>query len=51
MSFSDFIKEFEKLEVCNLGPEVMDEIQAMTGVTKVRALLHYFSALCDNPKT
>ncbi|KFD48822.1 hypothetical protein M513_10306, partial [Trichuris suis] len=31
MSFSDFMRNFEKLEICNLGPEVMDEIAEMTG--------------------
>lgn len=35
MSFSDFMTQFEKLEVCNLGPEVMAEIEEMTGVAKV----------------
>lgn len=31
MSFEDFSKCFEKLEICHLGPEVMDEIEEMTG--------------------
>lgn len=31
MSFDDFVKNFETLEICNLGPEVMDEIEDMTG--------------------
>nr|CAD2204512.1 unnamed protein product [Meloidogyne enterolobii] len=32
MSFDDFIRNFEKLEICNLGPDVMEEIYEMTGV-------------------
>ncbi len=32
MSFDDFMKNFEKMEICNLGPEVMNEIQQMTGI-------------------
>ncbi|CAD5234502.1 unnamed protein product [Bursaphelenchus xylophilus] len=32
MSFKDFVQNFEKMEVCNLGPEVMEEIFEMTGV-------------------
>jgi len=32
MSYDDFVKNFEKLEICNLGPEVMAEVEAMTGV-------------------
>ncbi|KAK0400113.1 hypothetical protein QR680_003363 [Steinernema hermaphroditum] len=32
MSFDDFIREFERMEVCNLGAEVMNEIYEMTGV-------------------
>lgn len=35
MSFQDFMREFEKLEICNLGPEVMGEIEQMTGVAPV----------------
>lgn len=31
MSFDDFVNYFEKLEVCNLGPAVMNEIAEMTG--------------------
>jgi hypothetical protein len=31
MSFPDFMREFEKLEICNLGPEIMDEVERMTG--------------------
>lgn len=26
------MRNFEKMEVCNLGPEVMEEVYAMTGV-------------------
>lgn len=26
MSFTDFLRYFEKMEICNLGPEVMDEV-------------------------
>jgi hypothetical protein len=32
MSFDDFMRNFEKMEICNLGPDVMDEIYQMTGV-------------------
>uniref|UniRef100_A0A0N5AGU3 Calpain catalytic domain-containing protein n=1 Tax=Syphacia muris TaxID=451379 RepID=A0A0N5AGU3_9BILA len=32
MSYSDFIRHFEKMEICNLGPDVMDEVYQMTGV-------------------
>jgi len=32
MSYDDFVANFEKMEICNLGPEVMQEIQQMTGV-------------------
>ncbi|XP_003366254.1 calpain clp-1, partial [Trichinella spiralis] len=31
MCFDDFLRNFEKLEICNLGPEVMAEIAEMTG--------------------
>ncbi|KHN87742.1 Calpain clp-1 [Toxocara canis] len=32
MSFDDFVREFMRMEVCNLGADVMDEICEMTGV-------------------
>lgn len=32
MSYTDFVKHFEKMEVCNLGPEIMEEVYEMTGV-------------------
>ncbi|KAL7069749.1 hypothetical protein ACQ4LE_011145 [Meloidogyne hapla] len=32
MSFDDFIRNFEKLEICNLGPDIKEEIYEMTGV-------------------
>uniref|UniRef100_A0A915AKV4 MSP domain-containing protein n=1 Tax=Parascaris univalens TaxID=6257 RepID=A0A915AKV4_PARUN len=32
MSFDDFMRYFEKMEICNLGPDVMNEISQMTGV-------------------
>ncbi|WKX99328.1 hypothetical protein Q1695_014311 [Nippostrongylus brasiliensis] len=32
MSFDDFMRNFEKMEICNLGPDVMNEIYEMTGV-------------------
>ncbi|KAK0416655.1 hypothetical protein QR680_012613 [Steinernema hermaphroditum] len=32
MSFDDFMRNFEKMEICNLGPDVMDEVFEMTGV-------------------
>ncbi|VDM47638.1 unnamed protein product [Toxocara canis] len=32
MSFDDFMRNFEKMEICNLGPDVMDEISQMTGI-------------------
>lgn len=33
MSFDDFYQHFEDVENCNLGPEVMNEISEMTGLT------------------
>jgi hypothetical protein len=32
MSYKDFLSNFEKMEICNLGPDVMEEIYEMTGV-------------------
>ncbi|KAI6209484.1 Calpain family cysteine protease [Aphelenchoides besseyi] len=32
MSFDDFMRNFEKMEVCNLGPDVQEEVFEMTGV-------------------
>ena len=32
MSFDDFMRHFEKMEICNLGPDVMEEVYSMTGV-------------------
>ncbi|KAF8358336.1 clp-1 [Pristionchus pacificus] len=32
MSFDDFMRNFEKMEICNLGPDVMNEVYQMTGV-------------------
>ncbi|MFH4982975.1 hypothetical protein AB6A40_009684 [Gnathostoma spinigerum] len=32
MSFDDFLRYFDKMEICNLGPDVMDEISQMTGI-------------------
>lgn len=29
MSFDDFLKNFEKLEICNLGPDVMEEVYGL----------------------
>uniref|UniRef100_A0A1I7WLC3 Protein kinase domain-containing protein n=1 Tax=Heterorhabditis bacteriophora TaxID=37862 RepID=A0A1I7WLC3_HETBA len=26
MSFEDYMRNFEKMEICNLGPDVMDEV-------------------------
>jgi calpain len=31
ISFDDYMANFDTLEICNLGPEVMDEIQDMVG--------------------
>jgi calpain len=36
MDFGDFVREFEELEACNLGPAVMNEIAEMTGVDQVQ---------------
>uniref|UniRef100_A0A0N5CM46 Calpain catalytic domain-containing protein n=1 Tax=Thelazia callipaeda TaxID=103827 RepID=A0A0N5CM46_THECL len=33
MSFNDFNRYFDKLEICNLGPDVMDDVREMTGVS------------------
>ncbi|KAK6105467.1 Calpain cysteine protease family protein [Brugia pahangi] len=33
MSFDDFMRYFNKMEICNLGPDVMDEVREMTGVS------------------
>jgi len=32
MTFDDYMRYFEKMEICNLGPEVMNEVESMTGV-------------------
>lgn len=32
MSYGDYMQNFEKMEICNLGPDVMEEIYQMTGV-------------------
>ncbi|VDK29729.1 unnamed protein product [Anisakis simplex] len=32
MSFDDFMKHYDKMEICNLGPDVMEEVRQMTGV-------------------
>ncbi|VDN51412.1 unnamed protein product [Dracunculus medinensis] len=37
MSFQDFMKHFDKMEICNLGPDVMDEVTEMTGVSMSQA--------------
>ena len=37
------MREFEKLEICNLGPEVMDEIEQMVGVAPVSGHLKWKS--------
>ncbi|KAK0424719.1 hypothetical protein QR680_008809 [Steinernema hermaphroditum] len=31
MNFEDFMKHYDKMEICNLGPDVMEEINDMTG--------------------
>jgi calpain len=36
MEFDDFVREFEELESCNLGPEVMNEIAQMTGLDQIK---------------
>uniref|UniRef100_A0AC34QKD3 Calpain catalytic domain-containing protein n=1 Tax=Panagrolaimus sp. JU765 TaxID=591449 RepID=A0AC34QKD3_9BILA len=36
MSFDDFYANFEEVENCNLGPDVMNEISQMTGVDAAR---------------
>lgn len=33
MSFDDFMRYFDKMEICNLGPEVLEEVRQMTGVS------------------
>lgn len=35
MTFEDYMRNFEKMEICNLGPEVMSEIYEMTGIHEV----------------
>ena len=37
MCWDDFNANFEKLEICNLGPDVMDEVFQMTGVRMSKA--------------
>ncbi|KAI6232397.1 Calpain clp-1 [Aphelenchoides besseyi] len=32
ISFDDYMRNFEKMEVCNLGPDVQEEVFEMTGV-------------------
>lgn len=34
MSFEDFIYEFQCMENCNLGPEVLNEISEMTSINE-----------------
>uniref|UniRef100_A0A915CZJ1 Calpain catalytic domain-containing protein n=1 Tax=Ditylenchus dipsaci TaxID=166011 RepID=A0A915CZJ1_9BILA len=43
MSFQDFMRNFEKMEICNLGPDVMNEIAEMTGIPRLRAIQHTWS--------
>lgn len=37
MSFDDFLRHFDKMEICNLGPDVMEDIRNMTGVSMEQA--------------
>lgn len=37
MSFDDFMRHFNRMEICNLGPDVMDEVQDMTGMSMENA--------------
>ena len=37
MSFDDYLRYFDKMEICNLGPDVMDDVQEMTGVSMEEA--------------
>ncbi|GMR39365.1 hypothetical protein PMAYCL1PPCAC_09560, partial [Pristionchus mayeri] len=37
MSFDDYMRNFEKMEICNLGPDVMNEVYQMTGVKAATA--------------
>uniref|UniRef100_A0A0R3RG55 Calpain catalytic domain-containing protein n=1 Tax=Elaeophora elaphi TaxID=1147741 RepID=A0A0R3RG55_9BILA len=46
MSFDDFMRYFNKMEICNLGPDVMDEVREMTGVSMEDAGYRRWNARC-----
>uniref|UniRef100_A0A0N5AK25 Calpain catalytic domain-containing protein n=1 Tax=Syphacia muris TaxID=451379 RepID=A0A0N5AK25_9BILA len=38
MSFDDFLHFYDKMEICNLGPDVMNDVESMTGISITNAL-------------
>ncbi|VDK78161.1 unnamed protein product [Onchocerca ochengi] len=46
MSYDDFMRHFNKMEICNLGPDVMDEVREMTGVSMEDAGYRRWNTRC-----
>ncbi|OZC04845.1 calpain family cysteine protease [Onchocerca flexuosa] len=46
MSFDDYMRYFNKMEICNLGPDVMDEVREMTGVSMEDAGYRRWNTRC-----